>query len=139
MDINDHYVRGTHRPHLVMDVHDSGAARGVAGAYQVRIDDAEPVVEGEQRAADLHVVRLFLQSRSGVRVVCPFCVLRCRLPATPCESREENYILRRGVSSTTTLIQARRDEERAREQQVFLPFGRRKFRRGGPLPVYKIK
>ena len=76
VDINDHYVRGTHRPHLVMDVHDSGAARGVAGAYQVRIDDAEPVVEGEQRAADLHVVRLFLQSRSGVRVVCPFCVLR---------------------------------------------------------------
>ena len=70
------YASGTHRPHLVMDVHESGAARGAAGPHQARIDDAEPVVDGEQRAADLHVVRLFLQSRSGVRVVCPFCALR---------------------------------------------------------------
>ena len=47
VDINDHYVRGTHRPHLVMDVHEFGAARGAAGPQQARIDDADPVVEVE--------------------------------------------------------------------------------------------
>ena len=72
----------------------SDAARGVADQQQAHIDDAGSVGEGEQHAVHLHVVRLLLQSRGGARVGCLFLVLRCRMPATACESREENYILR---------------------------------------------
>ena len=64
--------------------------------------------------------QLILPSRSGARVCCQFSAFRRRLPASPCESRDENYILRSAVSSTTKLHEARRDEKRVHDQHLFL-------------------
>ena len=50
-------------PVLVMAEHASDAAGLLVGRYQVRIDDGGRLGEGEQHAADLHVVRPLLALR----------------------------------------------------------------------------
>ena len=65
------YERVHGEPVFVPVLHDPGCTGLLAGPRLVRGDDSGPLVEGEQRAADLAVVSLLLLSRGGACACSP--------------------------------------------------------------------